>query len=155
MSQGCEALKGVVADHDAEIVRRFKKAGLIVIGKTNTPEFKIGYITELKAFGPTRNPWDTKYSCGGSSGGSAAAVAARIVPFGSATDEGGSIRVPASYCGLFGLKPSRGRNPVGPDFSVSSKGPGAPGRGGISGSGRNRGIRELGCGHCRSCGGKT
>jgi amidase len=116
MSQGCEALKGVVSDHDAEIVSRFKKAGLIVIGKTNTPEFKMGYITEPKAFGPTRNPWNIDYSCGGSSGGSAASVAARIVPIGSATDEGGSIRVPASYCGLFGLKPSRGRNPVGPDF---------------------------------------
>jgi amidase len=116
MSQGCEALKGVVSDHDAEIVRRFKKAGLVVIGKTNTPEFKMGYVTEPKAFGPTRNPWDTDYSCGGSSGGSASAVAARIVPIGSATDEGGSIRIPASYCGLFGLKPSRGRNPVGPDF---------------------------------------
>ncbi|MBW2633238.1 MAG: amidase [Deltaproteobacteria bacterium] len=116
MSQGCEALKGIVSDHDAEIVRRFKKAGLVVIGKTNTPEFKLGYTTEPKAFGPTLNPWDTDYSCGGSSGGSAAAVAARMVPFGSATDEGGSIRVPAAYCGLFGLKPSRGRNPVGPDF---------------------------------------
>ncbi|MBU2646010.1 amidase [bacterium] len=116
MSQGCEALKGVISDYDAEIVRRFKKAGLIVIGKTNTPEFKMGYITEPRAFGATRNPWNTDYSSGGSSGGSASAVAARIVPIASGTDEGGSIRVPASYCGLFGLKPSRGRNPVGPNF---------------------------------------
>jgi amidase len=117
MSQGCTALKGLVSDYDAEIVTRYKKAGLIILGKTNIPEFKMGYVTEPKAFGPTRNPWNTEYSSGGSSGGSAAAVAARIVPMASGTDEGGSIRVPSSYCGLFGLKPSRGRNPVGPDFS--------------------------------------
>lgn len=117
MSQGSNAMKGQVSNHDAEIVHRFKKAGLIVIGKTNTPEFKMGYVTEPKAFGPTRNPWNTDYSSGGSSGGSAAAVAAHIVPMASGTDEGGSIRVPSSYCALFGLKPSRGRNPVGPDFS--------------------------------------
>ncbi|MCP4751864.1 MAG: amidase [Proteobacteria bacterium] len=117
MSQGSNSLKGFVSKHDAEIVRRFKKAGLVVVGKTNTPEFKLAYVTEPKAFGPTRNPWNTDYSCGGSSGGSAAAVASRMVPMASATDEGGSIRVPSSYCGLFGLKPSRGRNPVGPDFT--------------------------------------
>ncbi|ABA87761.1 amidase [Syntrophotalea carbinolica DSM 2380] len=116
MSCGSALLKTYIPQYDAEIVRRFKKAGLIILGKTNTPEFKLAYVTEPKAFGPTRNPWNPEYSCGGSSGGSAAAVAAGIVPFASATDEGGSIRVPASYCGLFGLKPSRGRNPVGPDF---------------------------------------
>lgn len=116
MSCGSELLKTYVPQYDAEIVGRFKKAGLVILGKTNTPEFKLAYVTEPKAFGPTRNPWNPEYSCGGSSGGSAAAVAAGIVPFASATDEGGSIRVPASYCGLFGLKPSRGRNPVGPDF---------------------------------------
>lgn len=116
MSCGSALLKGCVPQYDAEIVRRFKKAGLVILGKTNTPEFKLAYVTEPQAFGPTRNPWNTEYSCGGSSGGSAAAVAAGIVPFASATDEGGSIRVPASYCGLFGLKPSRGRTPVGPDF---------------------------------------
>ncbi len=116
MSSGSELLRNFVPQHDAEIVRRFKNAGLVILGKTNTPEFKLAYTTEPKAFGPTRNPWNLDYSAGGSSGGSAAAVAARIVPFASATDEGGSIRVPASYCGLFGLKPSRGRNPVGPDF---------------------------------------
>ena len=116
LSSGSASLKGFVPQHDAEIVRRFKNAGLVILGKTNTPEFKLAYITEPKAFGPTRNPWNPDYSSGGSSGGSAAAVAARIVPLASATDEGGSIRVPASYCGLFGLKPSRGRNPVGPDF---------------------------------------
>ena len=117
LSQGSNAMKEQVSDHDAEIVSRYKKAGLIVIGKTNTPEFKMGYVTEPTAFGPTRNPWNTDYSSGGSSGGSAAAVAAHIVPMASGTDEGGSIRVPSSYCALFGLKPSRGRNPVGPDFS--------------------------------------
>ncbi len=116
MSSGSALLRNYVPDYDAEIVKRFKKAGLIVLGKTNSAEFKLALVTEPRAFGPTRNPWNLDYSCGGSSGGSASAVAAGIVPFASATDEGGSIRVPASYCGLFGLKPSRGRNPVGPDF---------------------------------------
>jgi amidase len=116
MSCGSALLKNHVPQYDAEIVIRFKKAGVVILGKTNTPEFKLAYVTEPKAFGPTRNPWNPDHSCGGSSGGSAAAVAAGIVPMASATDEGGSIRVPASYCGLFGLKPSRGRNPVGPDF---------------------------------------
>jgi len=117
MSMGSVALKDNIPDDDAEIVNRFKEAGLIAIGKTNTPEFKLAYVTEPDLFGPTRNPWNPDYSPGGSSGGSAAAVAAHIVPMASATDEGGSIRVPASYCGLFGMKPSRGRNPVGPDFN--------------------------------------
>ena len=116
MACGSELLRDFVPQYDAEIVTRFKRAGVNIIGKTNTPEFKLAYITEPKAFGPTRNPWNLEYSSGGSSGGSAAAVAAGIVPFASATDEGGSIRVPSSYCGLFGLKPSRGRNPVGPNF---------------------------------------
>jgi amidase len=116
MSSGSALLRNFVPNQDAEIVRRFKDAGLVILGKTNTPEFKLSSLTEPKAFGPTRNPWNPDYSPGGSSGGSAAAVAARIVPLASATDEGGSIRIPASYCGLFGLKPSRGRNPVGPDF---------------------------------------
>jgi amidase len=116
MSCGSVLLKTYAPQYDAEIVHRFKKAGLVILGKTNTPEFKLAYVTEPRAFGPTRNPWNPDYSCGGSSGGSAAAVAACIVPMASGTDEGGSIRVPASYCGLFGLKPSRGRNPVGPDF---------------------------------------
>ena len=116
MSSGSVLLRNYVPEYNAEIVNRFKNAGLIILGKTNTPEFKLAYVTEPKAFGPTRNPWNLDYSCGGSSGGSASAVAAGIAPFASATDEGGSIRVPASYCGLFGLKPSRGRNPIGPDF---------------------------------------
>lgn len=111
-------MKQYVAQADSEIVRRFKQCGLLILGKTNTPEFKLGYVTEPKAFGITRNPWNLEFTSGGSSGGSAAAVAARIVPLASGTDEGGSIRVPASCCGLFGLKPSRGRNPVGPDFGL-------------------------------------
>lgn len=117
MSQGSNALKDHIPQYDAEIVKRFKDAGVIILGKTNTPEFKLAYVTEPEAFGPTRNPWQPEFTCGGSSGGSAAAVAARIVPLASATDEGGSIRVPSSCCGLFGLKPSRGRNPVGPNFN--------------------------------------
>ncbi len=116
MSSGSKLRKDFIPPNDAEIVTRFKNAGLVILGKTNTPEFKIAYVTEPKAFGATRNPWNLNCSPGGSSGGSAAAVAACIVPLASATDEGGSIRVPASCCGLFGLKPSRGRNPVGPDF---------------------------------------
>ena len=116
MSSGSALLRNYVPEYDAEIVKRFKKAGLIILGKTNTPEFKLEAVTEPEAFGPTRNPWNLDYSCGGSSGGSASSVAAGIAPMASATDEGGSIRIPASYCGLFGLKPSRGRNPVGPDF---------------------------------------
>ena len=118
LSYGSALLKQNVADIDAEIVRRFKQCGLVILGKTNTPEFKFAYVTEPKAFGITRNPWNLKFTPGGSSGGSAAAVAARIVPLASGTDEGGSIRVPASCCGLFGLKPSRGLNPVGPDFDL-------------------------------------
>ncbi|MFO7558249.1 MAG: amidase [Desulfobacterales bacterium] len=116
MCCGSNSMKDYVPSYDAEIVRRFKRAGVLIIGKTNTPEFKLSAFTEPAAFGPTRNPWNPEYSCGGSSGGSAAAVAARIVPLASGTDEGGSIRIPSSYCGVFGLKPSRGRNPVGPDF---------------------------------------
>ena len=113
---GCKALKNYVPDHDSELVRRFKQAGLVVLGKTNTPEFGLVAYTEPELFGPTRNPWDFSRTPGGSSGGSAAAVAAGMVPLAGAGDGGGSIRIPAAYCGLFGLKPSRGRVPTGPDF---------------------------------------
>ena len=118
LSYGSALLKQNVADIDAEIVRRFKQCGLVILGKTNTPEFKFAYVTEPKAFGITRNPWNLKFTPGGSSGGSAAAVAARIVPLASGTVEGCPIRVPASCCGLFGLKPSRGLNPVGARIST-------------------------------------
>lgn len=116
MSNGSRLHKGETSRFTAEIVRRFLGAGLVVLGKTNTPEYKLSAFTVSKAWGATRNPYDATRSAGGSSGGSAAAVAAGIVPMASATDEGGSIRMPASACGVFGLKPSRGRNPVGPDF---------------------------------------
>jgi len=116
MSNGSRLHQGEVSQHTAEIVRRFLAAGVVVFGKTNTPEYKLSVFTMPKAWGATRNPWDRTRSAGGSSGGSAAAVAAGIVPMASATDEGGSIRTPASACGVFGLKPSRGRNPIGPDF---------------------------------------
>ena len=105
-----------VPDEDSELVRRYKRSGLIVVGKTNTPEFAIGVTTEPRRFGPSRNPWDTTRTTGGSSGGAAAAVAAGMVPMAHGNDAGGSIRIPSACCGVFGLKPSRGRNPLGPYF---------------------------------------
>jgi amidase len=116
MSSGSRALADYIPPHDSELVRRFKRAGLVTLGKTNTPEFGLMGTTEPEAFGPTHNPWDLTRTPGGSSGGSAAAVAARLVPVASAGDGGGSIRIPAACCGIFGLKPSRGRVPVGPEF---------------------------------------
>jgi amidase len=112
-SSGNRLLKSIPAKADSELVKCWKAAGLNIIGKTNTPEFGLTPYTEPETFGPTRNPWDTSRTPGGSSGGSAAAVAARITPLASGNDGGGSIRIPASACGLFGMKPTRGRTPSG------------------------------------------
>jgi amidase len=114
-TSGCKALKHYVPDYDSEMVIRFKKSGVNILGKTNTPEFGLLGITEPELHGPTRNPWNRNRTPGGSSGGSAAAVAAGMVPLAGGGDGGGSIRIPSSCCGLFGLKPSRGRTPTGPD----------------------------------------
>jgi amidase len=116
---GCKALKAAkfVAPVHSEIVARWLKAGVVVFGRTNTPEFGAKGITEPEAWGATRNPWNLEHVPGGSSGGSAAAVAAGIVPMAGGNDGGGSIRLPAGHCGLFGLKPGRGRTPWGPPYS--------------------------------------
>ena len=106
-----------IATTTSHIVRRFRDAGFILIGRTNTPEFGNTITTEPVAYGPTRNPWNLEHSTGGSSGGSAAAVASHVVAMGHANDGGGSIRIPASECGLVGLKPSRGRISKGPDVA--------------------------------------
>jgi amidase len=111
---GSRFVPAVPSPFDSTLVVRFQAAGLIPVGKTNVPEFGALPITEPKLYGPARNPWNLSHSTGGSSGGSAAAVAAGIVPLAHANDGGGSIRVPASCCGLVGLKPTRGRNPLGP-----------------------------------------
>lgn len=115
LEMGCRALKGYRAPRDSELFARYRRAGVVFAGKTNTPEFGILAITEPELHGATRNPWNTDHIPGGSSGGSAAAVAAGIVPVAHGGDGGGSIRIPASACGLFGLKPTRGRMPLGPD----------------------------------------
>ena len=115
IGNGSRLYDGFVADHDFTLVERYKAAGLVIFGRTNTPEFGLNAATEPVANGPTRNPWNLERSAGGSSGGAAAAVAAGMVPAAHGTDGGGSIRIPAANCGLFGLKPNRARNPAGPD----------------------------------------
>ncbi len=122
MTFGTKNMKNYVPDHDSELVSRYRKAGFIIVGKTNTPELGLTPVTESKFLGPCRNPWDVNRTSGGSSGGSAAAVAAGIVPAAHGNDGGGSIRIPASCCGLFGLKPTRARNSLAPDVGDAMSG---------------------------------
>jgi amidase len=114
--EGSSFLEGYIPSQNSEIYDRFCRAGLITIGKTNLPELAIGVTTEPQDFGATHNPWDTTRTPGGSSGGSAAAVAARVVAMAHGNDVGGSIRIPASACGLVGLKPTRGRSTLAPHY---------------------------------------
>ena len=115
LTTGGNKLMQFVPDFDSEITIRYKRSGLVILGKTNVPELGLSVYTNNKLFGATLNPWDTERTCGGSSGGSAVAVATRIVPMAHATDGGGSTRIPASCCGVFGLKTTRARTPYGPD----------------------------------------
>src|SRR5579863_5846068 len=112
---GSRAYRDYVADHSNTLVERHLKCGFTIFGKTVTPEFGLSFSSEAVLHGPARNPWNLDHSTGGSSGGAAAVVAARVLPLVHATDGGGSIRVPASCCGVFGLKPTRARTPLGPD----------------------------------------
>lgn len=114
---GSRLAEGMISDHDGYLAQRVKAAGLVTLGLTATPEFGFSCTTEPVKGGPTRNPWDLDRMAGGSSGGSAAAVAAGVVPVAHASDAAGSIRIPAACCGLVGFKPSRGRTPFGPSIS--------------------------------------
>jgi amidase len=121
-SHGNKRWREIPASITTELVKRWENSGVIVVGKTNTPEFGLTPYTESDTLQPARNPWDPTRTPAGSSGGSGAAVAARLVPIASGSDGGGSIRVPASACGIFGLKPTRGRTPTGPLIGESWNG---------------------------------
>lgn len=114
LTNGSMAWKGNIAAEDSVLTQRFKAAGLAIFGQTTSPEWGLTTSTESSLFGQTRNPWDTSRTSGGSSGGASAAVAAGVIPLAHASDGGGSIRIPAACTGLFGMKPSRGRTPMGP-----------------------------------------
>jgi amidase len=118
----CSLMKDFVADYDHNVTRRLRDAGFVIVGTTTLPEYGILPTTEAHIFGPTRNPWDLGRTPGGSSGGSAAAVASGMVPVAHGNDGGGSIRIPAACCGLVGLKPSRGRISAAPELGDSSLG---------------------------------
>ncbi|MFI7316581.1 amidase [Streptomyces venezuelae] len=124
---GSRLAAGHVAGADSSLMVRLRRAGLVTFGRTNTPEMAYSITTEPALHGPTRNPWDPRRSAGGSSGGAGAAVAAGIVPVAHATDAAGSLRIPAAHNGLFGLKPTRGRVSVGPDFDEIFNGLGVQG----------------------------
>lgn len=114
-TNGCAMFADFVARTESTLSRRYREAGLVTFGRSASPEFGLTTATESRLFGVTRNPWNREHTSGGSSGGASAAVAAGIVPCANASDGGGSIRVPAACCGLFGMKPTRGRTPMGPD----------------------------------------
>ena len=117
ITSGSRAFKGTIADTDAELVKRQREAGLVIFGQTTSPEFGLTTSTESALYGKTRNPWNTEHTSGGSSGGASACVASGVIPMAHASDGGGSIRIPAACTGLVGLKPSRGRVPMGPPQS--------------------------------------
>jgi amidase len=116
LSNGSRFFAGWRPPSDSEIVRRYRRAGVVVLGRTNTPEFGLLPFCEPELYGPARNPWSLDRTTGGSSGGSAAAVASGMVPLAGGGDGGGSLRIPASCCGVFGLKPTRARTPTGPYY---------------------------------------
>ncbi|HEY2535404.1 MAG TPA: amidase [Solirubrobacteraceae bacterium] len=119
LTYGCSLMDEYVADYDHNVTRRLREAGFVIVGSTTLPEYGIVPTTEARIFGPTRNPWDLQRTPGGSSGGSAAAVAAGMVPVAHGNDGGGSIRIPAACCGLVGLKPARGRISAAPELGES------------------------------------
>ncbi|CRK81945.1 amidase family protein [Neobacillus massiliamazoniensis] len=117
ITSGSKVFQSYRAERDSEYVKQVRKTGALFVGQTNIPEFALMGITEPAFYGPTRNPWNLNHTPGGSSGGAAAAVASGMVPIAGANDGGGSIRIPGAFCGLFGLKPTRGRTPVGPNYA--------------------------------------